>query len=74
MGGGPRIVGPGCISGENTWTFPNVSFFASGAQLELDTAGKSNTDGGSQQTLRTQLEKVIIFSYWRGVPTDLLDV
>ena len=34
---GPRIVGPGCISGKNIWTFPSVSFFASGAQLELDT-------------------------------------
>ena len=34
MGGRPRIVGPGYISGENIWTFPSVSFFASGAQLE----------------------------------------
>ena len=23
---GPRIVGPGCISGENILTFPSVSF------------------------------------------------
>ena len=25
------IVGPGCILGENIWTFPSLSFFASGA-------------------------------------------
>ena len=31
------------------------------------------TNRGSQQTYRTQLEKVIIFRYWWGVPTDPQD-
>ena len=56
-GGGPRIVGPRWISGENICTFPSVSFFAYGAQLELDTYSHSTL------TSRTQPEKVIIFRY-----------
>ena len=37
MGGIPKIVGPGYISGGNIWRFPNVSLHASAAQLEVDT-------------------------------------
>ena len=37
MGGIPKIVGQGYISGGNIWRFPYVSLYASGAQLVLDT-------------------------------------
>ena len=70
------MVGPGCISGENIWTFPRVSFFASGAgsqlTFEMGKGGgagisKNVTNVGSQLTSGRNKQK----HHLREVTTDL---
>ena len=66
-GSGTRIVRTGYILGRNIW-FPNVSLFASGGYLPLDTYS-------TYSTFPTDfLEKVMIFCIQQGFPTERLDV
>ena len=62
MGGGPRVVGPGYISGGNIWRIPNVLLHASGVQLYLNANSNSSFTVKRQTKCPTgPLEEVMIF-------------
>ena len=75
-GGGPRIVGPECISGENIWTFPCVSFrlwrSARIGYLFFFNFYRLKTDKMWHTNKQTPFQKLLIFRDSHWAPADLL--